>query len=88
MRSPPHAVPLPRQQRSCRPRSRPLQARSSSRRCWKAVQQIDHVTQQNAALVEQNAAAADGLRQQAQQLVNAVAVFQLGQPAAALERAA
>ena len=43
-----------------------------------AVSQMDQVTQQNAALVEQSAAAADSLRQQAQQLVAAVAVFKLG----------
>ncbi|KPF61552.1 chemotaxis protein [beta proteobacterium AAP51] len=43
-----------------------------------AVSQMDQVTQQNAALVEQSAAAADSLRQQAQQLVAAVAVFKVG----------
>ncbi|RVU46638.1 HAMP domain-containing protein [Rubrivivax rivuli] len=42
-----------------------------------AVSQMDQVTQQNAALVEQGAAAADSLRQQAQQLVSAVASFRL-----------
>ena len=42
-----------------------------------AVSQMDQATQQNAALVEQSAAAADSLKQQAQQLVQAVAVFQL-----------
>ncbi|MCM2356015.1 MAG: methyl-accepting chemotaxis protein [Arenimonas sp.] len=42
-----------------------------------AVQQIDQATQQNAALVEQSAAAAASLRQQAQQLVEAVQVFRL-----------
>jgi methyl-accepting chemotaxis protein len=42
-----------------------------------AVTQMDHSTQQNAALVEQSAAAADSLRQQSQQLVQAVAVFRL-----------
>ena len=42
-----------------------------------AVTQMDRATQQNAALVEQSAAAADSLRQQAQQLVQAVAVFKL-----------
>ncbi|MBK8526271.1 MAG: methyl-accepting chemotaxis protein [Rubrivivax sp.] len=42
-----------------------------------AVTQMDRATQQNAALVEQSAAAADSLRQQAQQLVQAVAVFTL-----------
>ncbi len=43
-----------------------------------AVAQLDQVTQQNAALVEESAAAAASLNQQAQQLVQAVAVFQLG----------
>jgi len=40
-----------------------------------AVGQMDQATQQNAALVEESAAAADSLRQQAQSLVQAVAVF-------------
>ena len=44
-----------------------------------AVAQLDQVTQQNAALVEESAAAAASLNQQTQQLVQAVAVFQLGQ---------
>ncbi len=43
-----------------------------------AVGQIDRVTQQNAALVEQMAAAASSLKAQAQELVQTVAVFQLG----------
>ena len=42
-----------------------------------AITQMDQTTQQNAALVEQSAAAADSLRTQAQQLVQAVSVFQL-----------
>ena len=42
-----------------------------------AVTQMDQVTQQNAALVEQSAAAAESLKQQADQLVQAVAVFRL-----------
>ncbi|MDE1947055.1 MAG: hypothetical protein KGL43_07710 [Burkholderiales bacterium] len=40
-----------------------------------AVGQMDRATQQNAAQVEESAAAAESLRQQAQQLVRAVAVF-------------
>ncbi|HRO83151.1 MAG TPA: methyl-accepting chemotaxis protein, partial [Alicycliphilus denitrificans] len=40
-----------------------------------AVAALDQTTQQNAALVEQMAAAADGLSSQAQGLVQAVAVF-------------
>lgn len=42
-----------------------------------AVSQMDQATQQNAALVEESAAAAESLRSQAQQLVQAVAVFRL-----------
>ena len=42
-----------------------------------AVVQMDQTTQQNAALVEQAAAAAESLKSQAQQLVDAVAVFKL-----------
>jgi methyl-accepting chemotaxis protein len=38
---------------------------------------MDRATQQNAALVEESAAAADSLRGQAQQLVQVVAVFKL-----------
>ena len=42
-----------------------------------AVSQMDRATQQNAALVEQSAAAAESLKQQAHQLLQAVAVFKL-----------
>jgi methyl-accepting chemotaxis protein len=42
-----------------------------------AVMQLDQVTQQNAALVEESAAAADSLNQQATKLVEAVSVFTL-----------
>jgi methyl-accepting chemotaxis protein len=42
-----------------------------------AIGQIDQATQQNAALVEQSAAAAESLKAQAQQLVQAVAVFRV-----------
>jgi len=42
-----------------------------------AVTQMDRSTQQNAALVEQSAAAAESLRQQADTLVQAVAAFRL-----------
>jgi methyl-accepting chemotaxis protein len=42
-----------------------------------AVSQMDQATQQNAALVEESAAAAESLKQQAQRLVDAVAVFRL-----------
>ena len=43
----------------------------------RAVGMIDQVTQQNAALVEQSAAAAESLRQQALRLVESVSVFRL-----------
>ncbi|MDI4635906.1 HAMP domain-containing protein [Pelomonas sp. V22] len=42
-----------------------------------AVSQLDQVTQQNAALVEESAAAADSLQQQARQLAQTVSVFRL-----------
>ncbi|MES2581935.1 MAG: methyl-accepting chemotaxis protein [Pseudomonadota bacterium] len=42
-----------------------------------AITQMDQATQQNAALVEESAAAADSLKMQAEQLVQAVAVFKL-----------
>jgi methyl-accepting chemotaxis protein len=43
-----------------------------------AVGQMDQVTQQNAALVEESAAAAESLKAQAQALVEVVSVFKLG----------
>lgn len=46
-----------------------------------AVSQLDQVTQQNAALVEESAAAAASLKQQAQALVQAVSVFRLNEGA-------
>jgi methyl-accepting chemotaxis protein len=46
-----------------------------------AVSQMDQVTQQNAALVEESAAAAESLKQQSLQLVSAVAVFKIGSSA-------
>ncbi|TAK93139.1 MAG: HAMP domain-containing protein [Aquabacterium sp.] len=42
-----------------------------------AVSQMDQVTQQNAALVEESAAAAESLKNQGQQLVEAVSIFKL-----------
>jgi len=53
-----------------------------------AVMQMDQVTQQNAALVEESAAAAESLKVQAQQLVDVVAVFKLSQGATPVERRA
>ncbi|MEX8494006.1 methyl-accepting chemotaxis protein [Sphaerotilus sp.] len=46
-----------------------------------AVTQMDSVTQQNAAMIEESAAAADLLKEQAQQLVSAMSVFRLGSSA-------
>ncbi|MBB3222497.1 methyl-accepting chemotaxis protein [Pseudoduganella umbonata] len=49
-----------------------------------AIAQMDDMTQQNAALVEQAAAAAESMQDQAQRLAEAVAIFKLGgEPAAA-----
>ncbi|WP_310388682.1 methyl-accepting chemotaxis protein [Roseateles sp.] len=45
-----------------------------------SVTQLDQMTQQNAALVEESAAAAESLKDQAQRLVEAVSVFHLAQP--------
>jgi len=42
-----------------------------------AVSQLDRVTQQNAALVEQSASAAESLKQQAARLVDAVSAFKI-----------
>ena len=42
-----------------------------------AVAQLDHVTQQNAALVEEAAAAAESLNQQSARMVEVVSVFKL-----------
>ena len=48
-----------------------------------AISQLDQTTQQNAALVEESAAAADSLKSQAQRLVESVAVFRLASDGAA-----
>jgi methyl-accepting chemotaxis protein len=42
-----------------------------------SVSQLDQMTQQNAALVEQSAAAAESLKQQARQLADAVSAFRV-----------
>jgi methyl-accepting chemotaxis protein len=47
-----------------------------------AITLMDQATQQNSALVEESAAAAESLRLQAQQLAQAVAVFRLGSQSA------
>ena len=52
-----------------------------------AVMQMDQATQQNAALVEQMAAAATSLKDQAQELVQTVSIFKLGQHEAGASRA-
>ncbi|WP_081497411.1 methyl-accepting chemotaxis protein, partial [Acidovorax sp. CF316] len=53
-----------------------------------AVNQLDQMTQQNAALVEESAAAAHSLREQATRLAGAVQVFKLsGTPALGLSAA-
>ncbi|MDP3224017.1 MAG: hypothetical protein Q8M96_12885, partial [Rubrivivax sp.] len=44
----------------------------------KAVTDLDGMTQQNAALVEESTAAAESLRQQAQRLAGVVGTFKLG----------
>ena len=46
------------------------------------ISQMDRVTQQNAALVEQSAAAAESLKHQAATLVQAVGAFRLAGAAA------
>ncbi len=48
-----------------------------------AVSELDRTTQQNAALVEETAAAAESLRQQSERLAATAAVFRLGEGAAA-----
>lgn len=51
-----------------------------------AMAEIDSVTQQNAALVEQCAAAADSLKGQAAHLARAVGTFRLQPEAAQMQR--
>lgn len=46
-----------------------------------AVSQLDQMTQKNAALVEESAASAEGLKGQASQLVEVVRVFRLSKTA-------
>ncbi|HEY1150295.1 MAG TPA: methyl-accepting chemotaxis protein, partial [Pseudoduganella sp.] len=46
---------------------------------YKAIGQMDQVTQQNAALVEEAAAAAESMQQQSQGLAQVVSVFNVGQ---------
>jgi methyl-accepting chemotaxis protein len=48
-----------------------------------AVTQLDQVTQQNAALVEESAAAAESLNHQARRLAESVRVFRIAEAAAA-----
>ena len=51
--------------------------RSGIEQVNQAIAQMDQVTQQNAALVEEAAAAADALQEQAQELNQVVGVFKL-----------
>jgi methyl-accepting chemotaxis protein len=51
-----------------------------------AIANLDQMTQQNAALVEESAAAAESLRDQADQMAQAVAVFKIGGLASAGSR--
>ena len=51
-----------------------------------SIANLDQMTQQNAALVEQSAAAAQSMREQADQLAQAVAVFKVNGLAAAPQR--
>ncbi len=53
----------------------------------RAIAQMDQVTQQNAALVEESAAAAGSMHDQANALAQAVSAFKLGQEAAPVRRA-
>ncbi|WP_343699735.1 methyl-accepting chemotaxis protein [Caulobacter sp.] len=53
-----------------------------------AVNQMDQVTQQNAAMVEEATAAASTLRVEAAELAQRVALFRMGEPSAARSRAA
>ncbi len=53
-----------------------------------AVAQMDHATQQNAALVQESATAAESLKARAGEMVRVVAVFRLADGAAAQQRSA
>ena len=58
-----------------------IEQSSSVTQVVEAVGHMDQTTQQNAALVEQMAAAASSLKSQADELVGVVAVFRLGDTA-------
>jgi methyl-accepting chemotaxis protein len=58
-----------------------IEQSSGVQQVGEAVSQMDQVTQQNAALVEESAAAAESLKNQANQLVEAVALFKLANQA-------
>jgi methyl-accepting chemotaxis protein len=53
-----------------------------------AIAQLDQMTQQNAALVEESAAAAESLKQQAQRLSELVGIFRLERDARMNDRQA
>lgn len=55
-----------------------IEQSSGTQQVGHAIHQMDRTTQQNAALVEESAAAAECLRSQAHELVQAVALFKLG----------
>jgi methyl-accepting chemotaxis protein len=55
---------------------------------YKAIGQMDQVTQQNAALVEEAAAAAESMQQQSAGLAQVVSVFKVGQAGPAMARSA
>lgn len=54
-----------------------IEQNSGASQVGEAVSQMDQVAQQNAALVEESAAAAESLKMQSQNLVKAVATFTL-----------
>ena len=59
--------------------SAPTEQSSGIGQINQSVTTLDHMTQQNAALVEQSTASAESLREQAERLVDAVGVFKLAQ---------
>ena len=53
-----------------------------------AVSQMDQITQQNAAMVEETTAASHSLRRETEELMRSVESFRLAQSAAPLDRRA
>jgi methyl-accepting chemotaxis protein len=60
---------------------------SGIRNVGEAITQMDEMTQQNAGLVEQAAAAAESMREQSNALAQAVSVFKLQDDERSLQRA-